>query len=283
MIQNPRKSIIKPAIIPGDKLTTPDDPEAIMTHAGRYAGGRALIVLGGYSAIKWNELYEDIKPDVILGGNGVNAVIDHLDYWACTENMNYCNKLALRGDKRAQKFMEMFHLDSGAKIKLIGNLSWNLVRDKTNCISVRRAGFTIGQFPEDFIYREYGNGLMSGWIFQDKHFMRLPQLVGNVGGQLLHVAGILGCAEVHTIGFDLILRGKRHHFYEYPAYQVDHFRNPGNFVMYKGVKTQVIWMQNAKFLKFMEPYFRRDGIRWIDHSNGLLKIMGLECAVDVAA
>src|SRR3990167_7695301 len=258
-----------PPLILGDTTQIPDQPEKVAEHANRYPNGCALIVLGGYSSEHWSDLYADLKPDVILGANGVNSVIDHLDYWLCSENMNYSNKLAREGDLRAIAFMEMFHRDSGAKVKLIGNLSWNLVRDKTNCISIRRTGFEIGKLPEDFSYREYGTGLMSGWVFRQKEIMRLPQLVGDVGGQLLHMAGILGCAEVHTIGFDLLLREKsRHHFYDYPEYKVDRFRNAGNFVTYRGVETQVIWIENAKFLLSMEPVMAQDGIRWIDHSEG---------------
>ena len=249
-----------------------------MQHAGRYAGGVALVILGGMSSNGWQELKEEVKPDVILGGNGVNAVVQGLDFWACTENMNFTSRRAAMGEPRAMEFMEMFYREAGAKVKLISHRSWNLLKDTSRCISIRRWGWEADQVPPEFNYREYGEGFNSGWVFSDKRYMRLPQRVGNVGCQLIHMAAILGCAQVHTIGLDLVFKDKtRHHFYDYPLYTVDHFRNGPNFMDYLGVKTQAIWIQCAKFMKTIEPYLERDGIEWRDHSDGLLKLMGLRC------
>lgn len=257
----------------------PDDPAGVMSHAGKYRGGKALIVLGGYSALNWIDAYNVIKPDVILGANGVNAVITGLDYWLCSENMNYTNALAQKGDSRARKFMTMFHRHAGAKTKLISHWSWGLLKDRENCISIRRMGYEYGHIPDTFSLREYGEGLMAGWVYRDSRAVRLAQRVGTVGSQLLHLAGILGCAEVHTIGFDMIFLEKdRHHWYGYPVYKVDYFRRPGAFIEYKGIQTQRVWVESARFLKSVEPYFERDGLKWIDHSKGLLSIEGLKCA-----
>ena len=256
-----------------------DDPAGIMRHAGRYADGRALIVLGGDSGSRWDEIKNRVRPDVIMGGNGVNAVVHGLDYWMIAENMNYTSKRAEIGDARAIEFMKMFHREAGAKIKLVSHRSWNLLRDKTNCISIRRMGYEPGQIPPDFSLRVYGEGFMSGRVYREPEFLRLPQRVGNVGVHLLHMAGILGCAEIHTIGFDMLFtKNDHHHFYEYPIYQPDHFRSSKMFVKYREVNTQVIWIETARFLKSMESYFEQAGIEWTDHSAGLLKIEGLKCA-----
>ena len=266
-------------LIKADRL---DDPAGVMAHAAKYLGGIALIVLGGESGSRWREVMEEIKPDVILGGNGVNQAVSDLDYWMCAENMNYTSKRAAVGDGRAIEFMKMFYHESGAKIKLVSHHSWNLLKDTTNCISIRRMGYETGKIPPDFSLRVYGDGFMSGDVFRDTTVLRLPQRVGNVGVHLLHMAGILGCEEVHTIGFDMILKNKnRHHFYKYPIYQPDHFRTPKIFVNYQGMDTQVIWIETAKFLKSMEPYFERAGMDWFDHSGGLLKIEGLKCSNDL--
>jgi hypothetical protein len=256
-----------------------DDPQGVMQHAGRYDGARALVILGGYSGQEWERVRDEVRPDVILGANGVNAMVRDMDFWICSENMNYTHNRAVQGDARAVEFMEMFHRESGARVKLVSHRSWNLLRDRDRCISIRRVGYEPDQVPSDFSYRLYGGGFMSGWVFRDRNVMRLPQRVGNAGGQLIHMAGILGCAEVHTIGFDLLFReDTHHHWYQYPVYKVDHFRNPGNFIRYKNVDTQFIWLENARFLKSMEACMKRDGLRWVDHSDGLLKIEGLECA-----
>ena len=257
-----------------------DNPKHVMQHANRYKGGKALIVLGGYSGAGWRDLVQELKPDVLLGGNGVNQMIDNLDYWMCAENMNFSNGAAARGDPRAVAFMEMFYRNSGAKVKLISHWSWNLLHDKKDCISImRNQGFGRGVVPENFSLREYGDGLLNGWIFKHEEAISMATRVGTVGAQLLHMAGILGCAEVHTIGLDLLQRDDNsHHWYPYPVYRIDRFRRAGMFVEYKGVQTQLIWIETAQFLKSMQPYFERDGLKWVDHSQGLLQIEGLECA-----
>ncbi len=250
-----------------------------MAHAGRYAGGKALIILGGESGATWESLRAEIRPDVVLGANGVNAKVWGLDYWICSENMNYTHRKAEAGDARAIEFMEMFHRDAGAETKLVSHWSWDLLKDKSNCISIRRTGYDRDRVPADFSYRKYGDGFMSGWVYINRKIMRLPQRVGNAGSQLLHMAGILGVSEVHTIGFDLCFKKKEnHHWYQYPVYKVDHFRRAANFMLYQGLKTQRIWMEAARFMKSMEPLMKRDGLRWVDHSDGLLRALGLECA-----
>jgi hypothetical protein len=263
-------------------LPRPDQPDKVMELAGKYPHGVALIVLGGPSAAGWEELRDRIQPDVILGANGVNSMIQGLDVWICSENMNYTSRLAASGDARGIEYMEMFHREAGAKIKLISHRSWNLLKDTSNCISIRRIGYEADQVPADFSYRVYGDGFMSGWIYDNFRYMRLRQRVGNAGCQLLHMASILGCTEIFTIGFDMLFRAAdHHHAYDYPIYKVDRFRNPANFVKYKGQDTQEIWIACARFLATMEPYLERAGIRWVDHSDGLLKLMGLRCANDL--
>lgn len=251
--------------------TRQDDPAGVMAHGGRYAGGKALIILGGNSARRWREVQEEIQADVILGGNGVNMVVSNLDYWVCAENMTVSNKMALRGDPRAIEFMRMFNYPSGAKTKLVNYISWDLLNDKSNAIKIDRKGWDRGKIPASFSFRNYGDGLLNGWRFDHPSAITVPTSVGTVGVQLIHMAGILGVSEIHTIGFDLVQQGdKSHHWYSYPIYQPDKFRRPGMFVDYLGLHTQLIWIETAEFLKTLLPYFKREGIQWIDHSQGLL-------------
>ena len=107
----------------------------------------------------------------------------------------------------------------------------------------------------------------------------VPVHVGTVGAQLLHLSGILGCDKVHTIGYDLMFRDdSNHHAYEYPTYKVDRFRTDKYRIKYKGVDTQWAWIETAQWLKQIEWVFDRDWLEWTDHSNGLLKVEGLQCA-----
>ena len=252
-------------------MMRPDDPEKLMRHAGEYAGGTALIVLGGYSAAGWEALRDEIKPDVILGGNGVNALVHGLDYWACAENMT---PWATKEDPRSISLMQMLYRDTGAKVKLISHRSWHLLKETTNCIRIMRDknhGNGLGATPDYFSFRYYGGGFLNGWLF--KHRDAGAEVhTGTIGTHLLHLAGILGCAQVHTIGFDLCFKEKQaHHAYPYPIYSPDRYRTEKMFVNYEGLDTQLVWIETASFLKEILPYFERDGLQWRDHSEGLLQ------------
>ena len=118
----------------------PDDPRAVMNHKDAYLGGRALVVLGGPSGARWKDLERKIKPDVVLGGNGVIMKIDSLDYWMLAENMTRSAKLAAQGDTRYRQMMGMFSATQNARYKLISHRSWHLSFDKTGCIRIRRKG-----------------------------------------------------------------------------------------------------------------------------------------------
>lgn len=272
-----------PITLLGDIVERPDDPHGVMLHANAYYGGKALIVLGGPSGEKWERVRDDVRPDVILGANGVNAKISNLDYWMCAENMTRSSKLADQGDQRSQDLMDMFYRDTGKAVRLVSHRSWQLLRDTAGCVRIRRRGYELGEFPLDFTLREYGEGYLWGWMMKktDALHKSIRTHVGTVGVHLLHHAAILGCIEVHTIGFDLKFPGTSslHHWYKHPPYMPDRFRTSKMFTEYKGVKTQWDWIEAAQFLKSVEPIFERDGLRWKDHSNGLLSLEGLKCAV----
>lgn len=263
------------------KIHRGDDPESVAKHAGRYSGGKALVILGGYSSKNWQELREKIKPDVILGANGVNSIVPNLDVWMMMENMTRMNRMSKQGNKDAQAYMYMINRQAGAKTRLVSWHSFNILEDIRNTIRVRRQPYEINQIPKDFTFREYGLGYLAGGI--SKHpeawHENVQVNVGTVALQLMHHAGILGVSEIHTVGYDLMFRDeKAHHAYEYPRYQEDKYRTAAQFANYHGVATQWLWIETAIYLKRIEYLFERDGILWRDHSDGLLKLEGLECA-----
>jgi hypothetical protein len=254
-----------------------DDPPAVMAHAGKYDGGKALIVLGGNSAAGWAELYASLNPDVIIIANGANAMVENATYWLLAENMTRANGLARQGIKESMQLMEMFHRQAGAKNKFVSWHSWSLLKDTKNCVKIRRQGLELEEL-DSFSLREYGQGLLAGWLLKAQG-VGAKVHVGTVGVQCLHVAGILGCAEAHTIGYDLCFKDhQNHHAYEYPAYEVDKFRTPSMFVNALGLQTQQVWLESAAFLKAILPRFKREGLLWRDHSDGLLTALKLECA-----
>ena len=251
----------------------PDNAAAINKLKGTCDGGTALIVLGGSSGKDYAKLQNELKPDVLLGANGVNQMIAGLDYWMSIENMNYAAVQAANGIERAQRLMQVFQHSTDAT-KLVHHLSWPLLKNKDNAIAVNRNGMELNEMPADFTFREYGLGYLSGAM------MQRPQIIGSlrvgtVGLQLLHHAAILGCKNVHTIGFDLCFKGEHHHWYNYPVYEVNRYWGENMFTHYKELDTLWFWVDTAKYLGRIYPMLARDGVNWIDHSRGLLEAEGI--------
>jgi hypothetical protein len=260
----------------------PDDPAGMAVHTGKFAGCKALVVLGGPSGANWEDLRDKIRPDVLLTANGATQ-LPGVDYWLLAENMNYCHTRQGEIDRLAG-FMHVLDPQNTAKTMLVSHRSWNLLEiygvDKSKCVKIRRNGYELGEIPDDFTLRDYGLGLLAGGVSQSRGWKPGVRIrTGTVGMQLLHLAGILGCAEVHTIGFDLTTKhDDKHHWYEHPAYQEDRFRTRNMFTEYKGVSTQWWWLETAEYLMNVKGLFDKAGLRWVDHSDGLLRLKGLWCA-----
>jgi len=261
-----------------------DNPQEVSKLNGVYRGGIALIVLGGISSKDWESVFSMVRPDVILGANGTCFKIDNLDYHLVVENLHMAAGRARKGEERYQRIMEILTYQHRAKTRLVSFLSWDLLEDKSNAISIKRMGELGDDYEEQFdrfSFRRYGDGFLSGPMFLHPGALTSPRIkfrVGSVGTQLLHLAGILGAKEVHTIGFDLCFKDpKRHHFYDYPKYQPDKFRTNKMFTTYNGLPTQWDWLQGARWLRSIEWMFERDGLKWLDHSDGLLGKIGLQC------
>lgn len=263
----------------------PDDPLAVMSHKDRFFGGKALIVLGGPSGAGWQELRYQLNPDVILTANG-NTDLPGAEYWMLAENMNYQYNQAKAGDERGRQFVQMLNRPNTARFRLVSHRSWNLLDDHTNCIRIRRKGYKLSEIPPWFSFRNYDDGYLWGWMMKHTEALQrnVRTHVGTVGLHLLHHAGILGCAEIHTIGFDLMFRGNSHHWYQHPKYQPDRFSTEHMFITRRygdeTVRTRWDMLEAAQYLKAIEArgYFERDNIAWTDHSDGLLKREGLTCA-----
>lgn len=260
----------------GNPNSTAHDPVAMQKIEGKEKGKRALLILGGNSAERWKEIQKKVNPDILITVNGVNSRISNADYWICAENMTRSQKLAKTGDKRSQQFYQIINRPS-AKIRFISHRSWHLVEDKSNAISIRRKSYALDEIPENFSIRKYGDGIWGG------HFFNHPEagavvMVGTVALHSLHLAGILGCSEVHTIGFDMMFSDPlHHHWYNYPTYQADRFRTEKMFVEWNGIPTQLFWIETVEYIKAVEHRFLDEGMLWKDHSHGLPEAMGLEC------
>lgn len=263
-------------------MNRPDDYKAMQALEGKYMDGVALVVLGGPSGKNWQQLKEEVKPDVILTANGAAQI--GADYWLLAENMHYQHLEATRmKSERAKGFMDMINAPNDAKTRLISHRTWDLIKDRRNCIRIRRVGWEKLSDPS---LREYGDGFLYGPLFKRPDCVQ-PKInfhVGTVGTHLLHLAGILGCREVHTIGFDLCFREGDHHWYKHPKYEPDRFRTAQMFTTFvpdnggPPLDTAHDMIDAAVFLNSIEWLFIRDELEWTDHSDGLLKGMGLWCA-----
>jgi hypothetical protein len=252
-----------------------DEPERVNAYANLYADKKALIVLGGTSAKSWQHLYKETGADVVLGANGVNSLIPNLDFHMVIENMKRTARLANKKDPRAMHFMQMLRR-TGASTRLYNHknaalLGANVSRE--GLVGVQRRGsFDADKVPPDFSFREYGSGFIKGGLMKDKQAignLKLP--IGTVALQLLHMAGILGVRQVHTIGLDLCFTpGESHHAYTYPGYMPNTYFLPANFITYKGFSTMSFWKESAEFLTAIKPCMDDVGLEWIDHSHGLL-------------
>jgi len=262
-----------------------DEPQKMKAFEGRYYGGTALLVLGGSSGSNWEAVRDEVNPDIILGANGTCFEIDNLDFHLVVENLGRAFKRANEGDKRYKRIIEIISPNNTARVKLISFLNWknkNIVDSRVKCIKIKRMGELGDRYDEQiktFSFREYGEGFLAGPMFDHPGALsneRIKFRVGTVATQLLHLAGILGVSEVHSIGWDFC---SYDHWYKYPTYQPDKFRSREMFTEYEGVPTQWDWIKGAEWLKStVEPLMKRDGVKWVDHSDGLLNVMGLECA-----
>jgi hypothetical protein len=251
--------------------------------SGKYAGGRALIILGGPSARGWEALRDEIRPDVLIGVNGVSASIPTLDYWLLMENMLRTNNEAQRGSRRAIELMSMVQR-IGPRVRIVNKKTYRILENQEGALPVQRCGALEAEaiFSSGFCLRQYGNGLWKGALMRRPEIIgSLKLAVGTVGLQAIHFAGILGVSEVHTIGFDLCFTpGQDHHFYKYPVYESNHYWSKEKmFTKYKGVSTMFFWLDSAVYLQKVEAIFARDGLRWVDHSRGLLSMVGVRSAI----
>lgn len=251
-------------------------------HANKYRGGKALIVLGGPSGKDWKRLQDEIKPDVLIGVNGVNGEIPNLDYWLLMENMLKWNRDAQGGNARAKELMKPVHR-LGPKVRLVNKKTYKLLENHEGALPLQRGGPQEVEkiFSNGFSLRKYGTGLWKGALMKRPDVIgKLELPVGTVAIQALHTAGILGCSEVHTIGYDLYFpSAKAHHFYKHPVYESNYLWDAEKmFTQYKGFNTMFFWLDAALYLQQVEGIFERDGLKWVDHSRGLLQAVGLECA-----
>ena len=236
---------------------------------GKHDGETGLIVLGGQSGKGWRRPYIETESSVLIGANGVVTQIPQLHYWVFAEN--------LPGDKPMPDYFTASSVIS--KTTTLINRG-SCCRYDGPAIAFRRGG--KGAYGLGFDVRRYGNALASGKRYRRYETLQtgadgkpIPHLIGTVALQCLHLAGILGLKEVHTVGLDLCWRGD-HHWYNDPNYtRTNEFWNEKMFTTYEGLDTLWLFVDTAAWMPTIRDKLAASGLTWIDHSNGLLQKMGV--------
>ena len=227
---------------------------------GMYAGKKALLVLGGASAKNWRQLRGKLQPDVIACVNGAITEVDSPDVWLAAEHNAGDASWWLEGNKAKYKFIHFGRFTCPAGKEFPAD-AYGIDRIDADSFDVN--------------LRKYEKGLLMGGIYEfgtrgDGKSER--DYVGTVGSCALHLLGILGVDEIHTIGFDLCFKDDMHHWYKEFQY-VEAPHRP--FKSWNGVNTTNVWYWTAYWFKRYYPNFAEAGITWIDHSDGLLQKMGV--------
>lgn len=240
----------------------PDDYKAVNALKNKHKGKVGLIILGGPSGAQWKQVADRVKPDILLGPNGCSEAIgDLLHYWMCIESTG----------RRMRCFQQL-----GPRVRMVHHSAYKWLHNKDNAIAVNRDGFDIEKKNklEQFSVREYGLGFISGNMMVAPVEMG-PLRVGTVALQLIHLGGILGLKEIHTIGYDQRFRGDKHHWYPYVKYQPNKYWGEDMFTEYKGIPTMWFWIRTVEYMQKFRELLPQWDYQWFDWSNGLHQVMGM--------
>lgn len=214
---------------------------------GKHEGQSALVVAGGPSGATWR----DYPADVVIAVNGAIQGCPEPDYW-----------LGAEIDQRPEW---MFTQTSAQRI--VHMHTWKRVFDKDPAM------IPVWKSTQEDHPRRFRKGL---WLGVPVKPFADPQL-GTSTLMAMHLAGLMGCREVRTVGFDLCFKdGAEQHWYPERRYGVEHWEEwQCAFVEVEGLKTLRYWHDTAKYLKQVQKTWADQGFYWYDSSDGLLQALGI--------
>jgi len=238
-----------------EPITIPDELDALPWMRGRHTGKPCLIIAGGPSGNEWHGMPNMLRV-------GINATIgkmnDHLDYWlAMDKGSAKCPWWYLVGTRPAPRACFVW---------------WRMYRalppEAKNCYQWIARGFKEGVDPRE------ADALWGGYPMvhtPGKH----PSSTGGSLMRAMHLMAIAGCSEIHTIGVDLCYHDlDKLHWYDNSIAGPQPLWNKMR-CKYLGLTTNWFFVDTAHFLlDFWEPALQKIGVRWIDHSQGLLQRLG---------
>jgi hypothetical protein len=212
----------------------------IRSLTGKEAGKTALVIGGGLSGANWQDYPADFQ--III--NGAVLKLPYAKYWTCTE-LDYAD-------------------------------SWINTETPEHRILHQRWAKRMARM--DNVYATRKSDQESDVRAVNEGLWRGPQSVaGGIGTSAigaLHLAGILGCTTVHSVGVDLCFKDNaEHHWYPSRRYIADLLAGCNQQVIeVAGLSTMPFWVESAKYLNWWrKAYAEPGGLDWQDHSDGLLQ------------
>jgi hypothetical protein len=228
---------------------------------GERGGQHALLVAGGPSGKRWKELAEKILPDFIICLNGaiVGIAADELgksllDYWLF---MDYDPPVPDWVDKAAAVKNVCKVVSRPMATVFGGSIT---ARTSTTEPDVRRSLHGLRMWP----------AVAPG-----------TRLTGTTSANALHLAGILGCSRVSSVGIDLCFDSGQHwyHCREYGVHPTmsGGEMEPRAFVVNgKRVVSCKWFIESGKRLIEYREQLTAANMDWRDYSGGLLQAMGMD-------
>jgi hypothetical protein len=279
-LQNKPRSAGKtrPKYYPGSTVPLPDGeripgfphhPAELQALCGTQTGKKMLIILGGPSGARWSRIADTVKPDLVMGVNGViRAMRGDLDYWLCMESWK-------------RESPPVWFQDACRGLRIVSWKRYKYLENTQNALSARRGGPFFNTGIEAWNPRIYGGGL-----YMHERFSR-PELfdstwstsvLGTIAMQALHLSCMLGCSEIYTIGLDLHIPSENEHWYqELPISRSNEWWDERMFTQHGGLSTMWWWIDSATLLLEARKVLSANGCTWWDESDGLLSRMGMPC------
>lgn len=211
---------------------------------GREAGSTALVICGGASGANWRDYAND--ADLLIVVNGAVTAIPDCRYFMCTET-------DVTGE----------YIHTETPVHRVLHFRWaKRMANKGNVYAAHKSDQETD-----------ARGIVEG-VWRGPNTSAGGSGTSALGA--LHLAGILGCKTVHSIGIDLCFRDtSNHHWYAERRYFSDLLSGCNQtLVDCAGLKTMPFWIQSAKYLNYWrETYAVPAGLDWQDHSNGLLEVV----------
>lgn len=237
-----------------------------------WKGESALFVgCGPLSGHKWKEM--NWSPRILAANSSIVHLRGMADEMICVESVGWGMDWMRDPSYRQPRIVNSKLREASRGLAEGDATTWCYV-DRNEMDEMRR--WEMDRDP-----REYGGGLMDGSLV-------FPYFsLGTVCFQGLHYLCYKGVTHADSVGFDFCFAddGREHWTEDARPFSAAREKEWINVtkdcwitVSYHGRKYPTIWAfaMSAAWCAKMRRYFKRAGMTWTDHSDGLLQIPGIE-------